>query len=229
MDTPSPRYIITRALFLVAALVAILYGVSFIKKYQRRSAIVAELKLITADSSFFQQFYAEDAQKTLVKAIALIAEAKDLGLSPESTIDQVLNVNHKLFDSDDEKDEPAPRVKIIGASLRANFQNFLKLGYQSDYQTLSTMKSGELPSIPGGPESGKRPVIGTLINPSLSPGIERVIANLEIRPPQSEGRPATDIEIAAAKQLARDLYAAKLIEEAARDRILEKLTPVKNP
>ncbi len=225
MDTPSPRYIITRSLFLVAALVTILYGISFIKKYQRRSAIVAELKLITADSAFFQQFYAEDAQKTLVKAIALIAEAKDLGVSPETTIERALNVNHKLFDSDDEKDEPAPRVKIIGASLRANFQNFLKLGYQSDYQTLSTMKSGELPSIPGGPEAGKRPVIGTLINPSLSPGLERVIANLEIRPPQSEGRPATDIETAAAKQLARDLYDAKLIEEAARDRILEKLSP----
>ncbi len=229
MDTPSPRYIITRALFLMAALVTILYGISFIKKYQRRSAIVAELKLITADSSFFQQFYAEDAQKTLVKAIALIAEARDLGLPPEATIDKALDVNHKLFDSDDEKNEPPPRVKIIGSSLRANFQNFLKLGYQSDYQTLSTMKSGELPPIPGGPEGGKRPVIGTLINPSLSPGIERVIANLEIRPPQSEGRPATDIETAAAKQLARDLYDAKLIEEAARDRILEKLSPVKNP
>jgi hypothetical protein len=37
------------------------------------------------------------------------------------------------------------------------------------------------------------------------------------------------VEIAAAKQLARDLGDAKLIEESARDRILEKLSPSNPP
>ena len=224
METPSPRYIITRALFLIGAAVAIIYGISFFKKMQRKSAIVAELKLLCSDSSFYQQFYAEEAQKSLVKAVALLAEANQLGMPPEIAIERALDVKHKFFDTDSERDEIPPRIKIVQTSLRANYQNFLKLGYQADFQTLSAMKEGRLPDIPNGPEGGRKPVIATLINPALSPGIEKVIANLEIRPPQSEGRPPTDIEIAAAKQLARDLGDAKLIEDTARDRILEKLT-----
>ncbi|MEO7098555.1 MAG: hypothetical protein ABI162_04280, partial [Luteolibacter sp.] len=86
-----------------------------------------------------------------------------------------------------------------------------------------SMKAGELPPIPSGPEAGNHPEIGTLIDPSLSPGMERVIANLEIRPARTTTK-ASDVEIAAAKELARDLSDAKIIEESARDRILQKLS-----
>jgi hypothetical protein len=72
--------------------------------------------------------------------------------------------------------------------------------------------------------AGKKPVIANLIDPAVSPGIDKVIANLEIRPPQAESRVPSDIEIAAAKQLARDLADAKIIEEPVRDRIIEKLS-----
>lgn len=224
MDAPSPRYILTRAFFLIATLVVVLYGISFFKKKQRESAIVAELKSIATDSSFFQQFYPEEARKTLVRAVGLIAEAKSLGMDPDKVIDRSLGIEAKFFAADTDKDEPAPRIKIIGASLRSNYQNFLKLGYAGDFQTLSSMKEGMLPSIPAGPEQGKKPIIAALIGDSASPGIEKVIANLQIRPPQSEGQPPTDVETAAAKQLARDLADARVIEEPVRDRILAKLS-----
>ena len=223
MEAPSPRYILTRAAFLIALLVAALYGMSFFKKFQRQGAIVAELKSITSDSSFFQQFYAADAQKTLVRAIALIAEGNQLGLSPDRAMDGGLGIDRKYFTTDDDRKEPPVRDKIIRASLQKNYENFRKLGYTPNFRTLESMKAGELPSIPSGPQAGNRPEIGTLIDPALSPGMERVIANLEIRPVRTATK-ASDVEIAAAKELARDLSDAKIIEESARDRILEKLS-----
>src|SRR5690242_9234622 len=101
MDTLTPRYIVTRAIAVIAVLVALIYGFSFFKKFQRRSAIVSELKLLASDSSYYQQFYAEDAQKSLVKAVALIAEAKELGLQPETTIDRALDIKKPFFETDE--------------------------------------------------------------------------------------------------------------------------------
>ena len=225
MEAPSPRYILTRAIFLIALLIAVLSGVSFFKKKQRQSAIVAELKSICSDSSFFQQFYPADAQKSLVRAIGLMAEANELGLTPDRAIDGGLGIERKYFTTDEDRNEPPTRDKIIRASLRTNYENFRKLGYTPDFHTLQGMKTGELPPIPSGPQAGHRPEIGTIIDPALSPGMERVIANLEVRPARPENTRPSDVEIAAAKQLARDLSDAKIIEESARDRILEKLTP----
>ena len=224
MEAPSPSYIITRAAFLIIVLVAILYGMRFVKKWQRQSAIVAELKSITSDSSFYQQFYAEDARKSLVRAIGLIAEANALGLLPETTIARSQGIEKKYFNSDSDSDQPVAKVRIVTTSLRTNYENFLRLGYAVNVPTLNEMKSGKLPPIPSGPGSGKKPIIATLIDASISPGLEKVIANLEIRPPQSEGLPPTDIEIAAAKRLASELAEAGIIEDTVRKKITESLT-----
>ena len=224
METPSPRYILTRAVFLIVLLIAVLYGISFIKRIQRQSAIVAELKSFTSDSSFFQQFYPADAQKSLVQAIGLIAEANEIGLPPDRAIDGGLGIERKYFTTDEDRNEPPVRNKIIRNSLRGNYENFKKLGYTADFHTLQGMRNGELPAIMSGPQAGHKPEIGTIIDPALSPGMERVVANLEIRPARPEKTLPSDLEIAASKQLARDLADARMIEESARDRILAKLT-----
>lgn len=224
MEAPSPRYILTRAAFLIAAIIVVLYGMRFIKKWQRQAAIISELRSLSSDSSFFHQFYAEDAQKSLIRAIGLIAEANELGTPPEIAIKKSQGIDSKLFASDDDRDEPPLKVQIVTASLRANYENFLKLGYKADVITLEEMKTGKLPPIPSGPENGKRAIVATLIDSSISPGIEKVIANLEIRPPQADKHVPTDIEIAAAKRLANDLTDAKIIEEPVRDKILNALT-----
>jgi hypothetical protein len=221
MEAPSPRYIITRAAFLIALLFAVLTGYSFIKKKQRQAAITSELESITSDSSFFKQFYAEDARKSLIRAIGLIAEANTLGLPPEKAISLGMGIKPKFFENDAENDEPPAREKIIRDCLRSNYENFLKLGYKPDFHTLDALKKGELPPIPDGPQSGRKPEIANLISPAISPGMEKVLANLELRPPQSEGQKMTDIQIAAAKQLARDLSDARIIEEPVRDKIIE--------
>ena len=224
MEAPSPRYILTRATFLIATAFVILYGISFTKKMQRKSAIFTELKSIASDSSYFHQFYAEDAQKTLIRAIALIAEANELGTPPDKSIDRALGIETAYFKATEKPEEPRPREKIIRASLANNYENFRKLGYQPDFQTLSTMKEGTLPPITSGPEAGKKPVIATLISQAASPGIEKVIGNLEIRPPGRENIPPTDLQIAAAKELINDMVEARLIEESVRSRITGSLS-----
>ena len=229
MEAPSPRYILTRAAFLIAAIVAILYGMKFVKKWQRQAAIISELRSLSSDSSFFHQFYAEEAQKALIRAIGLIAEADTLGIPPETAIKKSQGIDSKLFASDEDHEEQPLKVQIVTASLRGNYENFRKLGYKSDVLTLEEMKTGKLPAIPSGPETGKRPIVATLIDSSISPGIEKVMANLEIRPPQADKHVLTDIEIAAAKRLANDLADAKFIEEPVRDKILKALTEISNP
>jgi hypothetical protein len=224
MQAPSPRYILTRAAFVIALLVALLFAYGFIKKRQRLAAITAGLQSLTSDSSFFQQFYAEDARKSLVRAIGLIAEANQLGMPPDKAIDRGLGIKPKFFENDAAENEAPVREKIIRNCLRGNYENFLKLGYSADFHTLDAMRRGELPPIPAGPHSGRKPEIANLIQPALSPGMEKVVANLEIRPPAEDGGKATDIGIAAAKQLARDLADAWIIEESVRERILEGLS-----
>ena len=224
MEAPSPRYIITRAAFLIALLVAVLFSVSYVKKWQRKNAIYNELQSITSDSSFFKQFYAEDAHKALIRAIGLIVEAQSLGVPPDKTIDRGMGIKDKFFENEMENYDAPAREGIIRTSLRTNYENFLKLGFTADFHTLDAMKKGELPSIPSGPQAGRKPEIVTLISPEISPGLEKVIANLEIRPPSQEARKPSDIEIATAKELARDLASARIIEEPVRDRILEQLS-----
>lgn len=225
MEPQNIRYILTRAVSAIVLIVAILYGVGLFKKKQRKDAIIADLKSVCSDSSFFRQFHTEDARKTLVRGVGLIAEAKQLGIDPDKVIDGGLGIKEKYFASDEDKNGVPIRESIIRSSLRANYENFLKLGYTPDFHTLQGMKDGELPPVRTGPSAGSRAEIGTIIDPKLSPGLDRVVANLEIRPPKKPGTPMSDVEIATAKQLAKNLSDAGVIETAAAARITESLTP----
>ncbi|MES2475598.1 MAG: hypothetical protein V4640_07440 [Verrucomicrobiota bacterium] len=218
MDT-SPRYILSRAIFLIAVLVAALYGMRYFKKWQRQNEVTAALTSIASDSSYFHQFYAADAQKSLVRAVGLIAEANSLGIPPETIIARATGTEKKTFVSDDDPDEVPIKTQIVINSLRLNYENFIKLGYKVDYKLLGKISSGELPPIPSGPGVGSQPIVATFIDAAASPGIEKVLANLEIRPPHSGDHVPTDIEIAAAKRLASQLSEAGIIEESVRNKI----------
>lgn len=226
---PSIRYIFSRAVTIIALLVALLYGYGFFKKYQRKSAVVAELRQICGESSYFRQFSTEEAHKTLIRAIGLLAEADSLGMDIGDAIDGGLGIKTEWFENELQEDDTPPKDKIIRDSLRGNYDNFIKLGFKPDFSIIKPMKDGELAAIPSGPYAGRKPVIKTLIPEVASPGIEKVLANLELSPPDSGDKPITDLQTAAAKQLARDLNDAGLIEESVRDRIVAHLTPPEAP
>lgn len=218
MDT-SPRYILSRTIFLIVALVVVLYGMRYFKKWQRQNEIIAALKSISSDSSYYHQFYAADAQKSLVRAVGLIAEANSLGIPPEKTIARATGTAKEAFVSTADPEEIPLRTQIVINNLRLNYENFIKLGYKADYKLLGQLESGVLPAIPSGPGAGKQPVIATVIDAAASPGIEKILANLEIRPPRSEGQLPTDIEVATAKRLVGQLADAGIIEESVRNKI----------
>ena len=225
MEPQHIRYIITRAATAILLIVALLYGYGMLKKKQRKDAIVADLKSLCSDSSFFHQFHAEDAAKALVRGVGLIAEANQLGMEPDKAIDGGLGIAENIFAVETRDEGPPIRERIIRSSLRSNYENFLKLGYTADFHTLAGMREGELPPVRTGPSAGSRAEIGVIIDPAHSPGLDRVVANLEIRPPRQAGAALTDVEIATAKRLASDLAEAGVIERQAALGIAEKLTP----
>jgi hypothetical protein len=225
----SIRYIITRAISIIALLVALIYGYGYFKKHQRKSAVIADLQTICGESSYFRQFSFEDAQKTLIRAMGLIAEADSLGMSPDDAIKGGLGQKREWFVNELDPDDTPPAQLIIRSSLRANYDNFIKLGFKTDFNTIKAMKDGQLPLISSGSLGGRKPIIKTLIPAEASPGIEKVLANLELAPPGSEETPLTDIQLAAAKQLARDLYNARLIEDPVRERIIAHLSSATEP
>ncbi len=216
------RYILSRILLLVVLGVLAWYGYGYVKNYQRQSAIVSELKSLSSESSFFRQFTYADARKSLVRATGLIAEARKLGLEPATTIDRALGIEKKYFASDDDRD-PTSREELIRSTLRSNYENFRKLGYTPDQPTLKSFRTGELPPIPSGALKGGSAEVGAIISPALSPGLETVLANLEIRPVRDRKIPPTDVEAALARRLATDLERAGVIETAAAERIRQKL------
>ncbi len=224
MDTPSPRYILTRAIFFILATIAVLYGMRFYNNWSRQKTVIAELKSISSDSSYYHQFYTADAKIALVRAVGLIAEANKLGISPETAIARATGTEKKTFVSDADMEEAPLKTQIIISNLRMNYENFVKLGYQADFKTLADLKTGELPTIPTGPAVGLKPEVGTIIDPAASPGIDKVLANLEIRPARTEPHVPTDLEVSAAKRLAADLADAGIIEDKVKDRIVQGLT-----
>ncbi|MFK7851196.1 MAG: hypothetical protein AB8D78_09485 [Akkermansiaceae bacterium] len=223
MEEINLRYILVRAVSVILLIVAVLYVVGFVKKKKRQDGIVTELRQISSESAYFSQFSAEDAKKSLIRAIGLVAEAKNSGLDPEDAIQRSLGIQKKYFQMDDDQEGPNVRQDIVIRSLKSNYENFLKFGYEADFHTLKGMEEGALPPVRRGTRAGKKPEIDYVIDPALSPGLEKVIANLQIQPTKSDKSEMTDIEIALAKNLVTKLARADVIEKIAEKRILEEL------
>lgn len=232
MEQPNIRIILVRSAYLVGGLIVFLYVFGLYKKWNRQSDVIAALRQVTGDSSYFHQFSEDEARKTLIRALGLVAEAATLGIEPDKAIDKALGLGGEWFKNELAEDDTPQNLRIIRSSLRANYDNLLKLGFKPDYATFSALKNGDLPGIPSGSFAGRKPEIRTLIPAEISPGIEKVIANLQIVPPDSSSTKLSDIQIAAAKQLAKDLYYAQLIEEKTSIRIEKALSepePLKDP
>jgi len=223
MEEITLRYILTRAISLILIIVVALYAFGYVKNRGQQKEIVSELRSLSSESSFFGQFSEADAKRSLIQAVGLIAEANKLGLEPDKAIDRSLGIEEKYFAMDDDDVKPSVRQHIIKKTLRSNYENFRKLGYEADFHILESMRKGDLPPIRTGPRAGERAEVGTIIDPTLSPGLETVLANLEIRPADFERAKMTDIEIAAAKTLVIELGNANVIEDVAEKRILKEL------
>ena len=104
-------------------------------------------------------------------------------------------------------------------TLLHNYENCRKLGLFTRRDAAAVLRTGELPAIEQGPATGQQPVIARILDPSFAPGLDKVVANLEIRPPDEP--PAADgiPRDAAARKLARSLAEEGVIDTDAVRRI----------
>ncbi|MEM1082549.1 MAG: hypothetical protein AAGI48_00370 [Verrucomicrobiota bacterium] len=213
------RYVV----LLVVLLVVTMFGLKHYNRYEERKEIVAALQGATSDSSFYRQFEAEDAKKTLLECIALIHRAGELGVTPTQLFDRV----YQRKGSDDFGGYSAPeypvKEKLVRDALTAAYQACERLEIL-DPTSIRDLREGRMPS-----HVTDTPVILPLIDPELSPGIEKIIPNLEIFPGNKAGknRELSSIEISAARRLARDLASAGLIEKTVSQRIIDHYTTPK--
>lgn len=224
MEAPNPITLLIRAIWILALLIGLLFASRMWKTHQRKGEIVDEMKAISSDSSYFLQFNAADAQKTLLRAVALMHEAERLGITHEDLIKRAFGIEVGVFASDTTSDDLSSKQVLIRDSLLLNFVNFTKLGYPSDLRVLKEFNAGEIPTIPEGTFQGRRAVIRPIIDPALSPGLEKILPNLQLAPPSADEAPPTELEVARAKRLARDLGNAGVIEEPVMNRIIAALS-----
>jgi hypothetical protein len=230
MQTPRITDILRYALILIIVIVVGLFVMSFLRKRQEHKDLVGEMRSIASDSGYYGQFYANDAQKTLLRAMHLLHVAEQKGRDPSRFLNEVFQVGDDswLDRTGDYANSLTRSQALADSTLRANYENCRKLGLLDNTKSLETLAKGELPIITMGPATGKRAAVYPIIDPQLSPGIEKVLANLQISPPRETAQPRGDVEIAAARQLARDLQSAGIIDPAAQQRIdshLNKLAP----
>jgi hypothetical protein len=211
----------------ILAIVLLVVSMFAHKHYRRhivKKEIVAELQGATSDSSFYRQFEVRDAEATLLRSISLIHRADGLGLTPTELFDRVFQRDQISAFGDDPPDDYPVKEQLVRNTLTGSYEAAKRLE-MLDAASVSDLAEGRMPVLPSG-----SPVILPLIDPRISPGLEKIIPNLEILPGDRAGkaRQLTAIETAAARKLARDLASAGLIENTVADRIISHYeTPTK--
>lgn len=215
----DPR--ITNILKLMFVGIALLIGgVMAMKHYrihQTKGELVVLARELTSEASFYRQFDRAGAERVLLRTVAVVEDARVLGLPPDELFDRVYE--RKESDRYDYRsmDHYPLTEKLVRSTLDHAHRAAGELGMLKS-QHLRDLREGKLPRTAAG-----RPVIVPLIDPGLSAGLEKIVPNLEIHPPGTDpGKRELDaIEVAAARELARDLGDAKIIEEVVSDQILE--------
>lgn len=209
---------VLRLVFVITALLA--GGVMAMKHYrlhQEKKELVTLVRELTSEASFYRQFDRAGAERVLLRSVAAVEDARALGLPAGELFDRVYGREDKdKYDYRSVEQYPV-REQLVRRTLDHAHRAADELGLLEP-RPLRSLRDGEMPRLGDG-----RPVIVNLIDPGLLPGIGKVVPNLEIMPPGTEPgeRELNAIEIAAARELARDLGDAKLIEESGSHRILE--------
>lgn len=193
-----------------------IYGSKHYKKFARKEKLVEEMRTAISDASFYRNHEAKDAHATFLKSIAMIDEANTLGLVPTVYFDMVFKHDDagKLTLGQDYEDYPA-RERLARETLLRGYQHALQFSMLEEPEQRALLAKGELP------EGDPKAVVANIIDPAVSPGMEKIVPNLEIRPAKAVGSAPTDLEVASAKELASELSAANVIEYEAEKRIVD--------
>lgn len=207
----------------VVALLALLAiaGLKVHRHFRDRAELAAELRSLAGEGSFYRQFYPADAERALLRAMAVLREGELDGMAPDELLDRCLGLTTKRGET---PDEPTADEQLVRSTFLNNYENCRKLGILRPRDAAQRLREGELPPIETGPARGSTPRVVRIIEPALAPGLDKVVANLEIRPPDSAPA-AGEVERNAARKLANSLGEAGVIDTAAVNRILKALEP----
>ncbi len=210
---------VLRLLFVI---IALLVGGSVAMKqyriYQQKAELVELVRELTSEASFYRQFDRAGAEKVLLRSVAAVEDARQLGLPPKELFDRVYEREEKDRYDYRSADHYPVAEQLVRRTLDHAHRAADDLGILKS-QHLKDLRDGAMPRTSAG-----KPVILPLVDPDISAGLEKIVPNLEIHPPGTDPakRRLDAIEIAAARELARDLADADLIEESVSDRILER-------
>ena len=215
------RHIVTGAIVVAVAIV----GLKAWNNYKLEKQIVSDLRDLAHPTTSFEAAYDEDAISSLFKSMALLYRTRtELKKEPSEILREVFHGSDDgaLFGSMNSGSNASsdPQAAIIGKSLLRNYQHCRTLGIFSNSENLRHLAEGKTPIITTGPDANTKAAIRFIINPAVSPGIEKIIPNMIISPPaEEEVDKPTDIQISRAKELVRALYDARVIERDTGDRL----------
>lgn len=219
------RYLLL-ALFTCVVLVV---GLKVWSKQKNERRIIRELRSHLNPTAQFEQLYTADAEKTLFRSLATLHEGvTTLETDPGELLNEVFHGKGEaaLFANPDptrDRSYVDPRETLIRESLLRNYQRCSNLGVFESTDNAGRLADGEAPEIRSGPATGRKAAVARIIDPALSPGVEKLVPNMvlgEPGQPKSTTRPS-DLAIKQAKSLASLLYRANLIEDAAEQRLLD--------
>lgn len=215
------RHIVTGVIVVAIAVV----GLKAWNKHKLEKQIVSELRDLAHPTTSFESAYEADATSSLFKSMALLHRTKaDLNKEPNEILREVFHGSDEgaLFGKMESGSNASadPQAEVIGKGLLRNYQHCRTLGIFSDSENLRILMAGQTPIIKKGPDSNSKAAIRFILNPSVSPGAERIIPNMIISPPNlGESDNPTDMQISQAKELVRALYDARIIERDTGDRL----------
>ena len=207
------------AIFAILALVALSFGSKHYKKFNRKAALVDEMRTLVSEASFYRSLTEADARAVLLKGVAKIEEAKLLGMEPTAYFDRVFKREASKDDASDEFEDYPAREKLARETLLRAHQHAVQLKLVETPEARKELEEGKLPDVT------PKPVLTFLIDPAISPGLEKVVPNLDLLPGDLKKDAPTDLDIAVARNLAMDLYSSQIIDREAEKRITEHFRP----
>jgi len=215
--------IVIRVVTGVVILIICLKLMAMWNQKRAEDALFGEMRVLTTEASYFRQFDSQEATTTLLRLMALMWRAELQGIPAERIIDRIFQTERGMFDGDRRPTIPTSQ-RLIRDNLQFNRDALRKLGYPPDRDIFESLENGRLPTIPDGIFARQQPIVHRVIDPALSPGLDTVIANFEIRPPGEIDR-FDDVNLARARQLVRQLRDAGIIDADAAERLAKSLEP----
>ena len=216
---PRVATILKWAVFGIIAIFCFSLFSKYQKRTKREAALVGEMRTLVSEASFYRAISENDARATLLRGISLLEDAKAIGLAPPDFFDVVFKKGKKDKLSMNEFEDYPSREKLARETFIRAYQHATQLGLLAGPDEIEALKEGKLPVV------SPKATIVTVIDPAVSPGLEKVVPNLEFRLADQTVETPSDVDIAAARNLATDLYSAQIIDREAEARISQHFRP----